>query len=146
MKYLLDTNICIHLIQQHPEAVLQRLASLTVGDAVMSVITYAELRAGIERVPAALRANDEQVLERLTGFIPVMPFDVVTARHYGLLRAAVPDRRRDAMDRLIAAHARSLGLTLVTHHEADFLAYPGLSIENWVTGQAFSGPSKVPPP
>jgi tRNA(fMet)-specific endonuclease VapC len=53
------------------------------------------------------------------------------ARHYSVLRAAVPDRRRDAFDRLIAAHARSLGATLVTNKESDFSLYPGLSVENW---------------
>lgn len=140
MKYLLDTNICIYSIKQHPVAVMQRLAQAEEGDAVMSVITYAELRAGVERLPLDLRAHDERVLQRLVGHIPVLPFDEVTARHYGVLRATVPDRRRDVMDRLIAAHALSAGLTLVTNNEADFLAYPGLKIENWVTGQSFGGP------
>ena len=50
---------------------------------------------------------------------------------YGVQRAAVHDRRRDAFDRLIAAHATSLGLTLITNNEADFRDYPGLIVENW---------------
>ena len=54
------------------------------------------------------------------------------AKSFGLLRAAVRDHRRDALDQLIAAHALSLGLMLVTNNEADFKDYPGLKVENWV--------------
>jgi tRNA(fMet)-specific endonuclease VapC len=54
---------------------------------------------------------------------------------YGVLGAAVRDRQRDALDRLIAAHARSLALTLVTNNEADFKDYPGLRVENWITAR-----------
>jgi tRNA(fMet)-specific endonuclease VapC len=55
---------------------------------------------------------------------------------YGILRAAIRDRQRDALDRLIAAHARSLSLTLVTNNEADFKDYPGMCVENWVAPAA----------
>jgi tRNA(fMet)-specific endonuclease VapC len=63
-----------------------------------------------------------------------LPFGEAQAHRYGLLAAAVKDRRRDALDRLIAAHALSLDLTLVTNNEADFAGYPGLRVENWLTG------------
>mgnify|MGYP002794064280 CR=1 FL=1 len=63
--------------------------------------------------------------------VPALPFDEAAANAYAVLRAAVPDRQRNAMDRLIAAHALSVGATLVTNNEADFKAYPGLTIENW---------------
>ena len=63
--------------------------------------------------------------------MPALPFDEAAANAYAVLRAAVPDRQRNAMDRLIAAHALSVGATLVTNNEADFKAYPGLTIENW---------------
>ena len=131
--FMLDTNICIHLIRQQPRSVLQRLSKVMEGDAVMSVITYAELRVGVERSPGAARAGDESVLERLTTHIPVLDWDRASARHYGVLRAAVADRKRDALDRLIAAHALSVGAILVTNNEADFAGYPGLQVENWVT-------------
>ena len=68
----------------------------------------------------------------LQGFIPVMPFDIDAALRYGELAAAVPERRKDALDRLIAAHALSLAVVLVTNNEADFKSYPGLQVENWV--------------
>ena len=131
MKYMLDTNICIHLMQRQPEAVMKKFAELQVGDVVMSSITYAELRYGVEcRVEN--RAALAGLLDRLTADIPVLPLDREAAEHYGELRAAVRDRRRDALDRLIAAHARSRELVLVTNNDADFRDYPGLAIENWV--------------
>ena len=131
MRYLLDTNICIYIIKRQPPQVLRRLQALAQGNAVMSVVTYAELRAGLE-TQTANRAQDEGVLALLTQRIPVLPFGESDAKSFGLLRAAVRDRRRDALDQLIAAHALSLGLTLVTNKESDFKDYPGLKVENWV--------------
>ena len=64
MPYMLDTNICIHLIQRHPPQVLQRLAALTQGQALMSVVTYAELRADLE-MQQRNRDPDEKVLALL---------------------------------------------------------------------------------
>lgn len=131
MRYMLDTNICVYLMKAHPPEVMARLTQLDHGDAVMSIITYAELRVGLE-VLGPTRAQNEQALHLLTRDIPVLPFDESAAERYGVMRAAVPNRRRDAFDRLIAAHAASLGLTLVTNNEADFRDYPGLVVENWV--------------
>lgn len=130
MRYMLDTNICIYLIKKHPPQVLRRLEALNLGDAVMSVVTYAELRAGLE-MQNANREMDERALSMLVGKIPVLPFTEADAKSYGVMRAAVRDRSRNAMDRLIAAHAVNSGLVLVTNNEADFKAYPGLSVENW---------------
>ena len=64
----------------------------------------------------------------------MLPFDAESADAYGVLRAAVRDRKRDALDRLIASHAVSQALVLVTNNEADFKSYPGLAVENWVAG------------
>lgn len=131
MRYLLDTNICIYIIKRQPPQVLHRLAFLPQGSAVMSVVSYAELRAGLE-MQTVNRAQDERVLALLTQRIPVLSFGELDAISFGVLRAAVRDRRRDTMDQLIAAHALSVGLTLVTNKEADFQGYPGLNVENWV--------------
>ncbi|MEZ5539754.1 MAG: type II toxin-antitoxin system VapC family toxin [Pseudomonadales bacterium] len=132
MRYLLDTNICIYLIRRHPPEVLHRLESLYCGEAMMSVVTLAELRAGVE-MHAATRQQNEQALAGLLEMIPALPFGNQEAESYGILRAAVRDRQRNALDRLIAAHALSLNLTLVTNNEQDFLGYPNLRVENWVT-------------
>jgi tRNA(fMet)-specific endonuclease VapC len=130
MRYMLDTNICIYLIKNQPPQVLRRLEVLNQGDAVMSVVTYAELRAGLE-MQSLNRAQDERALLLLVGRIPVLPFTPSDAESFGVLRAAVRDRGRNAMDRLIAAHAVNSVLTLVTNNEADFIDYPGLVVENW---------------
>jgi tRNA(fMet)-specific endonuclease VapC len=130
MRYMLDTHICIYLIKNHPPQVLGRLEALNQGDAVMSVLTYAELRAGLE-MQTLNREQDEQALSLLVHRIPVLPFTESDAKSFGVLRAAVRDRSRNAMDRLIAAHAVNSGLTLVTNNEADFKDYPGLVVENW---------------
>lgn len=132
MRYLLDTNICIYIVKRQPPDVLHQLESLPQGSAVMSVVSYAELRAGLE-MQTANRAQDERVLALFVQRIPVLPFGESAAISFGVLRAAVRDRNRDTMDRLIAAHAVSAGLTLVTNNEADFRDYPGLKVENWVS-------------
>jgi tRNA(fMet)-specific endonuclease VapC len=130
VRYLLDTNICIYLMKEESPAVARRFAALRVGDVGMSVITLAELRYGVE-VRAMHRKRNERALAALLADIPALAFDVSAAGAYGVIRAAVRDRKRDAFDRLIAAHAISAGLTLVTNNVADFEGYPGLRIENW---------------
>ena len=77
------------------------------------------------------RASDEQVLGLLVGLIPVLPFDEAASVTYGLLCAAIRDRRRDALNRLIAAHALSVNATPVTNNGTNFKDYPGLIVANW---------------
>ncbi len=132
MRYLLDTNICIYLLQAHPPQVVQRFKTTLLGDVLMSVVTYAELCHGVERCTGRDRDVAAQALARLILRIPVLAFENNAAQSYGRLAAALSDRRRDALDRLIAAHAISAGLTVVTNNEADFKDYPGLKLENWV--------------
>jgi tRNA(fMet)-specific endonuclease VapC len=131
MRYLLDTNICIYLMREESPAVARRFAALHVGDVGVSVITLAELRYGVES-SGADRRRHERALTALLADLPAVPFDAKAAVAYGVIRAAVRERKRDALDRLIAAHAISTGLTLVSSNEADFKDYPGLRVENWV--------------
>jgi tRNA(fMet)-specific endonuclease VapC len=130
MRYLLDTNICIYLMKRQPPQAAARFAALAFGDVGMSSITLAELRFGVEI--SARRQQDEAALDGLLQDVVAMPFEHTAAQAYGRLRALVRSRRRDALDRLIAAHAVSLNCTLVTNNEADFAGYPGLAVENWV--------------
>lgn len=132
MQYILDTNICIHMMDAHPPQVIERFKKTTVGQVLISVVTYAELRHGIERCSTEDRVVAENALRRFIARVPVLPFDERAAESYGIIAAAIRDRRRDALDRLIAAHAISVGATLVTNNEADFKDYPGLEVENWI--------------
>ena len=132
MRYMLDTNICIHLMQGRPAHVAEKFAALALGDVVMSAITYAELRAGVERRTYE-RDNLIHSLSLLTQNIPVLPFDENAGESYGRLFAVSPERRKNSLDRLIASHALARSLILVTNNEADFRNCPGLQIENWVT-------------
>ncbi len=139
MRYLLDTNICIYLMKAHPPEVVERFKRTPVGHIGMSVVTYAELRHGVERCPPADRRLAEQALIRFVSLVPILALDAQAAETYGVIAAAIRDRRRDALDRLIAAHAISIGAILITNNEADFKDYPGLSLENWVDPQNAAG-------
>lgn len=132
-RFMLDTNICIYLMKHQPPQVRARFAECYVGDVVISAITLAELEFGVARSGDAAMHN-QAVLDSLLEDIPVAPFDRPAARAYGPLRAADRERSKDALDKLIASHAMSLGATLVTNNEADFRAFNGLTVENWVTG------------
>ncbi|PUE40598.1 type II toxin-antitoxin system VapC family toxin [Limnohabitans sp. Bal53] len=130
-KYMLDTNICIYLMKHQPPQVQARFAKCFVGDVVMSAITLAELEFGVACSGDA-QAHNQALLSSLLEDIPAAPFEGQAARIYGPLRAAHKERQKDALDKLIAAHALSLGTTLVTNNEADFKGFTGLRIENWV--------------
>jgi tRNA(fMet)-specific endonuclease VapC len=131
MRYLLDTNICIYLMKHQPPSVARRFGECYEGDIAISAITLAELEYGVEANPGN-RQQNEAALAALLEDIRVVPFDQAAARAYGPARLATRERKRDAMDKLIAAHALSLGVTLVTNNAADFAVYPGLVVENWV--------------
>lgn len=131
LRYMLDTNICIYLMRHHPPGVVQRFAQCDYGDVVMSSITLAELRFGALVSPQ--RAKEDRALAGLIEDVPALPFEERAAKAYAAVRAAVRERRRDALDRLIAAHAIAADCVLVTNNEADFRDYPGLRLENWVT-------------
>ncbi|KWC22723.1 twitching motility protein PilT [Burkholderia ubonensis] len=129
-RYMLDTNMCIYLMKNQPEQVAKRFARYYVGDVVMSAITYAELEYGV-----AVCANPDRERRNLAALIediPVAPFDAAAARAYGPVREATRERKKDQLDKLIAAHAISLDVVLVTNNERDFASYPAVRLENWL--------------
>jgi len=142
LQYLLNTNICIYLLRERPPEVAARFADLRVGDVVMSAVTFAELRHGVERCTGAQQRSADKALGRLIELVPVLPFDARAAESYGRLAAAAPSRRRDALDRLIAAHAISVDATLVTNDERGFRGYLGLKVENWVGAACAPAPGQ----
>lgn len=129
-RFMLDTNMCIYLMKNQPEQVAQRFAQCYVGDVVMSAITYAELEYGVAASPN--RAREKRNLAALVEDIPVAPFDAAAAVAYGPIREATRERKKDHLDKLIAAHSVALDVSLVTNNERDFAHYPGLKMENWL--------------
>lgn len=130
-KFMLDTNICIYLMKHQPPQVRARFAECFVGDVVISAITLAELEFGIA-CSGESQARNQAALDALLEDLLVAPFEARAARAYGPLHAANRERNKDALDKLIASHALSLGVTLVTNNEADFRGFSGLVVENWI--------------
>ena len=131
MRYMLDTNICIYLTRHDPPSVRARFVNLREGDAVMSSVTYAELFLGVE-LDVGQRTRQLRVLDALSASVVSLPFDDDAARSYARLTASAPERKKNILDRMIAAHAIALDVTLVTNNERDFVGYAGLLVENWV--------------
>ena len=121
-RFLLDTNICIYVLADAESRAAKRVAECEEGAAVASAVTYAELLHGVRSGVA----EDEAKLERFFQHVPALAFGEEQARAY----AELPFRR-GSFDRLIAAHALSLGLILVTNNVRDFADIPVLHIENW---------------
>lgn len=132
MILLLDTNTCIYLIKKHPPEVLQRFNEYTVGDIGISSITAAELHFGVQK--SQRPEQNRQALEQFMLPLAVADFDENTAAAYGHVRAQLEQQGTPigSLDTLIAAHALSLDLTLVTNNVREFERVPGLKVDNWV--------------
>jgi tRNA(fMet)-specific endonuclease VapC len=135
MRYLLDTNVCIYIAKQKPPGVLARLQRLRPGDVGMSVVTYLELVYGAWK--SQRREENLERIKDLELLVPVLPMDASTGQHYGKVRADLERKGSPigAYDLLIATHALSLGLTLVTNHVREFRRIAQLRLENWAEGQ-----------
>lgn len=123
LRYLLDTNICIYMAQNRPESVRRRLAQCHSSEVGISTITLAELEHG------ALKRGKQDELAAILRHLQVLPFDNAAAKAFAHI-AQHSTRQRNALDKLIAAHALSLNATLITNNEADFAGYP-VQLENW---------------
>jgi len=131
-RYLLDTNICIYIAKHHPLQVRKRFEQLQTGDVGMSFITHGELMFGAEK--SQYRNKTIEKLNRLIEIIPVIFPDDQIAEHYGEIRAVLERSGQPigANDLWIAAHARSLGMTLVSNNIKEFERVPKLKLENWL--------------
>ena len=123
IKYMLDTNICIYLMEEQPAQVIARFKKCRQGEVVISAVTWAELSCGLDT------HNDGAQFEGLLKAISVLAFDVKAATAFGRLSQQFPNRK-SSFDRMIAAHALAAKVVLVTNNTADFALY-GVPLENW---------------
>ncbi|MRR55461.1 MAG: type II toxin-antitoxin system VapC family toxin [Deltaproteobacteria bacterium] len=131
MKLMLDTNICIYIIKRKPEPVLKHFLEYQVGDIGISSITLAELRYGVSKSKYA--EKNASALDEFIIPLEVISFDDIAAQAYGDIRAALElaGTPIGAMDMLIAAHAVSLGVNLVTNNIREFSRIPRLTLLDW---------------
>jgi tRNA(fMet)-specific endonuclease VapC len=130
LQYMLDTNICIHVLKNRPEKLRERFNRLA-EQLCISTITLAELSYGVEK--SSRRDDNRQAVDHFAARLDVLPFSAVAAIHYGQVRAALEAAGRPigAHDMLIGAHARSAGMIVVTNNLREFERIPGLRTENW---------------
>jgi tRNA(fMet)-specific endonuclease VapC len=128
---MLDTNICIYIIKERPEQVIERLRHIRISDVGVSTITLSELEYGAAK-SSRPEQNKVAILEFLAP-LEILPYDDMAAREYGKTRAYLEKQGTPigSMDMLIAAHALSLNCILVTNNESEFRRIPALKIENW---------------
>jgi tRNA(fMet)-specific endonuclease VapC len=135
-RFMLDTDTCSFIMKRSSAPLLRRLRRVPVTDVCMSVVTRAELLYGVELSPR--RVRDAAALAALLPYVEVLE---AAAGHYAEIRADL--KRRGAMiganDLLIAAHARSLALTLVTNNTAEFGRVKDLTVENWTVAGPHTG-------
>jgi len=131
LQYMLDTNICILVLKTYPAELRERFNELAEQLAISS-ITLAELHHGVER--SSRREANRAALAQFTARLEVLPFAGKAAAQYGRLRVELERMGRPGglHDMLIAAHARSEGLTVVTSDTRGFAHVPGLAVEAWV--------------
>jgi tRNA(fMet)-specific endonuclease VapC len=131
MKMLFDTNICVYFIKQRPATVLKRFLEYRVGDIGISSITLSELRYGVAK--SAHREKNAKALDEFIIPLEVVSFDEDAARCYGEIRATLERAGTPigSMDLLIAAHAVSLGIPLVTNNTREFERVPHLTCIDW---------------
>jgi tRNA(fMet)-specific endonuclease VapC len=131
MLYLLDTNICIYIIKQNNPLVYKKFTSLKPGDVGISSVTLAELQYGVSK--SAFPEKNQQSLNQFLIPLEILEFDEHAATYYGKIRSELERAGKviGAMDMLIAAHALSLDVVLVSNNLKEFIRVDGLQTENW---------------
>lgn len=132
MRYLLDTNICIYIIKKSPQKTFAKFRQLSVGEVGLSAITYAELEYGVAH--SSDPARNRIALSEFLAPLEILDFQTQVAPLYGTLRSSLARSGKmiGPLDLLIAAHALSLGATLITNNVKEFSRVPDLKIDNWV--------------
>ena len=130
IRYLLDTNIVIFALRERPEILRRRFSGAT-GSLAVSVVTVAELAYGSEK--SAQPERNSRATAEFLGMLDILPLDTTAAEHAGRIRAELGSVGTPigAHDTLIAGHARSGGLVVVTDNTREFSRVKGLLVEDW---------------
>lgn len=130
MIYMLDTNLCIYVINSRPAIVLERFRLERIGDIVISSVTAAELAFSVAKSGSV---RNRQALDMFLSALEILPFDESVIWHYGDLRTDLERRGQPigTLDTMIAAHALSSNTILVSNNTREFERVPGLRLENW---------------
>lgn len=131
LAYMLDTDICSYVIRERPLEVLKRFEELEMGQLFISVITYAELIYGVEH--STSKKINRKIIDNFVQHLSIVVWDSEAAEHYGKIRAYLRAKGNiiGSMDMMIAAHARSQKMILVTNNDKHFKRVPKLQVENW---------------
>jgi tRNA(fMet)-specific endonuclease VapC len=134
MKYLLDTNICIYIINEKPKKVLRKFEQYSVHEFAVSSITQAELQYGVAK--SKHKNRNQEALDEFLLPLTILPFHgKKLVERYGKIRVFLESKGKTIgpLDTLIAAHALSLDLTIITNNINEFSRIPNLKCENWVS-------------
>lgn len=133
MNYLIDTNICIYIMNQRPAQVIQKCKNTGVGQIAISAITVSELSYYGVAKSKYQKQNTKRLEEFLAPF-EILQYDEEASKYYGIIRSQLENQGNviGPLDMLIAAHALSRDLVLVTNNEKEFNRIETLKVENWV--------------
>ena len=131
MKYMLDTNVCIDYMRGTDQGIKNRLLACKEDELCISSITLSELLYGVNR--SSNPVKNRNALYKMLVKIEVIDYGTEASEFYGIIRNELVRRGMviGALDMLIAAHAMSNKLVLITHNTAEFGRISGLEIEDW---------------
>ena len=131
MKYLIDTNICIYIMNNRPLDVIKKFKQLNLGEIGVSTITVSELQYGVAK--STSRKENQHRLDEFLSPLEILTYNEIAARTYGDIRFQLKKRGESIgpLDLLIAAHALSRNLILVTNNDKEFKRIEQLEVENW---------------
>jgi tRNA(fMet)-specific endonuclease VapC len=132
MKYLIDTNICIYIMNNRPTDVIQKFKKVHLGEIGVSTITISELQYGVAK--SQRRTRNQIRLNEFIAPLETLPYDRAAAKTYGAIRYQLEKSGQPIgpLDLLIAAQAMSQNLIIVTNNDKEFVRIRKLKVENWV--------------
>jgi len=132
MKLMLNTNTCIAIIKQKPSNILSKFSAYQVGDICISTVTLSELKFGVAK--SHYQEKNRSALEEFILPLEIVDYDDAACEHYGVIRADLEKRGLPIvpLDTMIAAHALSLNVTLITNNTKEFSRVKKLKLLDWM--------------